>query len=448
MNRLLNKIARVLQWLLPSPFTLAVLLLAVTYFFAVFGAMPQTPFLQRNLEAISFFEKGIWSLLPFAMQMALMLLLGYVIALSDVVKSFITVLTKRLKNTAQAALWIGFFTLFFSYLNWALGLIFGAILASEVAQQFSKERKPFNYPLIAAAGYVGLMVWHGGLSGSAPLKIAEQGHFLQNKIGVINIGQTIFSSMNLFVISATLIVVPLFLYWIGKKVRTEIYHLAQNDRADANPKTLNLQGAERLDYSRGISLLFVLFLFGAIVLKLWNHFSLSVFTINYLNLILLATALLVQKNFNRFLSAVGQAIGSTAGILIQFPIYAGIMGIMRYSGLIDIVTAKFIELATPHTFNFLVFLSAGMVNFVVPSGGGQWIIQGALVVDAAKALHLPVSQSVMAFAYGDQLTNMLQPFWALPLLGITGLKAKQIFPYTFLLLIIGFLIFTTAIFLF
>ena len=147
-------------------------------------------------------------------------------------------------------------------------------------------------------------------------------------------------------------------------------------------------------------------------------------------------------------SAIKEAIGGSVGIIIQFPLYAGIMGIMKYSGLAAGVSYAFVNISTDLTLPIYAFLSAGIVNIFVPSGGGQWAVQGPIVVEAAQALNVPIQKVVMALAYGDQLTNMLQPFWALPLLGITQLKAKDILPYSGIILLVGLVIFITTLLIF
>lgn len=138
-------------------------------------------------------------------------------------------------------------------------------------------------------------------------------------------------------------------------------------------------------------------------------------------------------------------MGAASGILIQFPLYFGIMGIMKYSGLVGIFSSFLMGISNEVTFPLFTFFSAGLVNIFVPSGGGQWAVQGPIIVEAAQNLHIPLGKAIMALAYGDQITNMLQPFWALPLLGITGLKAKDIIPYTLFLMIIGIIIFITGL---
>ena len=156
---------------------------------------------------------------------------------------------------------------------------------------------------------------------------------------------------------------------------------------------------------------------------------------------MLGLAIVLHKNFKNFLNAVEEAIKGTSGILIQFPLYFGIMGIMKSTGMVVMISDFFVSIATQTTLPIFTFFSAGLVNIFVPSGGGQWAIQGPIVIESALKLGVPLPKAIMAMAYGDQITNMLQPFWALPLLGITKLKAKEILPYTLILMVVGTLIF-------
>ena len=167
-----------------------------------------------------------------------------------------------------------------------------------------------------------------------------------------------------------------------------------------------------------------------------------------LNFFMLASAIVLHGNFKRFLEAVQAAIGDTAGILIQFPLYFGIMGIITGSGMIYAISDFSVSISNATTLPIFTFFSAGLVNIFVPSGGGQWAIQGPLVLKSALELGVPLPKAIMALAYGDQITNMLQPFWALPLLGITKLKAKEILPYTLIFMVVGGLIFLLGLLIF
>ena len=440
------RLIRVFKALLPAPFTIAVILTLVTFVLAYFLSPNQ----ETPLSLLNYWEKGLWNspLLVFAVQMMLMLVLGHVLALTKTVSHCIDKATLFCSNTAQVAAWVTLLTLLVSFFNWGLGLVFGAIFARKVGEHASKNNIPLNYPLIGAAGYSGLMVWHGGISGSAPIKIAEKGHFLEEKMGVISQSETIFSTMNISISLVLMIVLPCLMYALGKKSESKIIKLSS---APIEDETEEIQGAERLDYSNILAYVFggmiILYcLYKALILP--QQLSLSFITPNFINLFLLGLGILFHKNFYYFLKGVNQAIGGASGILIQFPLYFGIMGIMNSSGLVGVFSDFFVSISNPTTFPIFAFISAGIVNVFVPSGGGQWGVQGPIIIEAASQLNVPYWKAVMALAYGDQLTNMLQPFWALPLLAITGLKAKDILPYSLLLLLVGGSIFVLGLLLF
>ena len=440
------RLIRVFKALLPAPFTIAVVLTLVTFVLAYF----LSPNLETPLSLLNYWEKGLWNspLLVFAVQMMLMLVLGHVLALTKTVSHWIDKVTLFCSNTAQAAAWVTLLTLLVSFFNWGLGLVFGAIFARKVGEHATKNNISLNYPLIGAAGYSGLMIWHGGISGSAPIKIAEKGHFLEEKMGVISQSETIFSTMNISISLVLLIVLPSLMYMLGKKSESKIIKL---NSAPIEEEKEEIQGAERLDHSNILAYVFgsmiILYcLYKALIFP--QQLSLSFITPNFINLFLLGLGILLHKNFNHFLKGVNQAIGGASGILIQFPLYFGIMGIMNSSGLVGVFSDFFVSISNPTTFPIFAFISSGIVNVFVPSGGGQWGVQGPIIIEAASQLNVPYWKAVMALAYGDQLTNMLQPFWALPLLGITGLKAKDILPYSLLLLLLGGSIFVIGLLLF
>ena len=443
-----KKFEKVFKGLLPAPFTIAVLLTFFTFILALFITQPKAEE-SHILQLLSYWEEGVWHppLLVFAIQMMLMLVLGHVLALTKPINSLIEKGTIFCNNTANAAAIVTFFTLAVSLFNWGLGLIFGAIFARKVGEHANKNNIPLNYPLIGAAGYSGLMVWHGGISGSAPIKIAEKGHFLADKIGIISQTETIFSTMNISISIVLLIVLPLTMYYLGKKSKGSALPI----QASLENDTIEIQGAERIDHSKIIA-----HLFGGMILAfafykafiLPENISLNIITPNYINLVLLGLAIIMHSSFYNFLKGVDKAISGASGILIQFPLYFGIMGIMNHSGMVQIMSDFFVSISNEATFPIFTFISAGIVNIFVPSGGGQWAVQGPIIVEAATQLGVSIPKSVMALAYGDQLTNMLQPFWALPLLGITGLKAKDILPYTLVLLLVGIFIFITGLLLF
>jgi short-chain fatty acids transporter len=237
------------------------------------------------------------------------------------------------------------------------------------------------------------------------------------------------------------------MYYLGKRSKSSTLP----PQTSLENETIEIQGAEKIDHSKIMA-----YIFGGIILAfafykafiLPENISLNIITPNYINLVLLGLAVMMHSSFYNFLKGVDKAISGASGILIQFPLYFGIMGIMNHSGMVQIMSDFFVSISNETTFPIFTFISAGIVNIFVPSGGGQWAVQGPIIVDAATQLEISIPKSVMALAYGDQLTNMLQPFWALPLLGITGLKAKEILPYTLILLLAGVVIFIGGLLLF
>ncbi len=256
---------------------------------------------------------------------------------------------------------------------------------------------------------------------------------------LIPYSETVFSVPNLVMFSVLLVVLPLFLKYLGKsapvtKTNLPIY---QGPLKDDGP----IQGAERIDHSKYFGIGFGGIILVAFFYQYSNELAHYIVTPNMLNFFMLGLALILHGSFSNFLSALEEAIKGTSGILIQFPLYFGIMGIMRESGMVILISDFFVSIANETTLPLFTFLSAGLVNIFVPSGGGQWAVQGPIVVESAMQLGVPLNKAIMALAYGDQITNMLQPFWALPLLGITKLKANQILPYTLLLMFVGSAVF-------
>lgn len=463
--RIVSRFEKLFKLLLPAPFTIAVLLTILTYFLALFITDPDPDSTTSYpMQLLLYWEEGLWNntLIVFAFQMMLMLVLGHVLALSKPVRRVIDVIVTACDSTAKAAAIVAVSTMLVSFFNWGLGLVFGAILARKVGEFAADRGSLLNYGLVGAAGYSGLMVWHGGLSGSSLAKVAEPGHLqemmaqhfneaqladLPERIGY---AETVFSGMNMTVWIMLLLIIPGALFVLGSRVKSSQVVLRRPVITDETVDE-KVTGAEHIDRSMSSGIIIgciILFMVIYKMVVILEGDVLAYFTPNNINFMLLGLALLFHGSFMRFLKATDQAIGGAAGILIQFPLYFGIMGIMNSSGLVTWLSDLFVSISNSNTYPLLTYTSAGIVNIFVPSGGGQWAVQGPILVKAAMDLQIPLNKSIMALAYGDQLTNMLQPFWALPLLGITGLKAKEILPYTLLLFLLGGTIFTIGLLIF
>jgi short-chain fatty acids transporter len=265
------------------------------------------------------------------------------------------------------------------------------------------------------------MVWHGGLSGSAPLKVAEPGHFLEGKIGVVGLGQTLGSWMNLGITGALVVVIPLTLWWMLPRDEARWASVPEAILArDEAPG-----GAERWGWlGRGAGLWVVCGVVWAV------GSGGMVWGLDAINLGFFGLGLALHRGPGAYMAAVGEGVRGCAGVIAQFPLYFGIVGVLKVSGLAGMMAGWFVAVSSAQTLAVWTFLSAGLLNMLIPSGGGQWAVQGPVMVEAALRLGVEPARVVMALAYGDAWTNMLQPFWALPLLGVMGLEARQILGYT------------------
>ena len=455
-----QKFERLFHNVLPSPFTLAVgltffvLLVAVLFFKPV-----DQNILHHGVDVLGYWYHGIWNgpFLVFAYQMILILVLGHVLALTKSADHFISKAATYCTSTARAAGIVTAVCVILGLLNWGMALIFGAIFARKVAEFATQKGFKINYPLVAASGYVGLMVFHGGFSGSSLIKVAESGHLADLMKGnaamagivlpdYIGFSETVFSPMNISVAVALIIILPFSAYALGKNAMATTYQLKRYH--PSSNSILKTGWAERFDdYEFPALFLGLLCLIAASVIATNSIVSGNANFVdpNFLNTLFLGLGLIGHGSLSKFAEAVGEAISGAAGILIQFPLYFGIMGVMQHSGIVSGISSFFVSISNAQTYPIFTFFSAGFINILVPSGGGQWMVQGPIIVEAATKMNLPLGKSILAMAYGDQITNMIQPFWALPLLSITGLRARDILPYTLFFMIVGSVIFLTAL---
>lgn len=434
--------ARVERWAhrwVPDPFVFAVVLTFVTLLagFVLTDAGP--------LELAGFWQAGFFDLLGFGMQMVLILVTGHALATSPPVHRGIQRLAGVPRTGPGAAAFVAVVAMGAALLNWGFGLIVGALLAREVAWSLESRGERVHYPLLGAAGYMGLLVWHGGLSGSAPLKVAESGASLASTIG---------SPLNLTVNAALLVVVPLFLHRLHPRDPSTC--LAVGSVAPRVPSPADANGGEGgptfaggLEGSRVLVVLLVLLAAAG----LWaavasGRLTLERLALNDVIFVFLFLGLALHGSLRSYLRQVWEGARASAGIILLFPFYAGITGIMQSSGLVSVVSDAFARVSDSVTYPLFTFLSAGVVNLFVPSGGGQWAVQGPIATQAATEIGVPFSKTVMAVSYGDEWTNMLQPFWALALLGITGLKARHVLGYTILVLFVSAIVFSCALLVF
>jgi len=366
--------------------------------------------------------------------MVLVLVTGFVLASSPIFKKGLGKLASLATSPGSAIVLVTLVSLAASWINWGFGLVIGALFAKELA----KRVEHVDYRLLIASAYSGFIIWHAGFSGSIPLSIATEGHPFADKIGIIPTSATIFASYNLIIVVALVIIVPLLNRLMMPKKEDTIAvdpKLLVDPIMDELPAKSEMTPAERLENSWIISMIigalgiaFIIYYF------VQNGFALTLDLVNFMFLFL---GIIFHGTPRKYLIAVQEAVRGAGAIIVQFPFYAGIMGMMTASGLAGVMSEAFVNISTADTLPLFAFLSAGLVNFFVPSGGGQWAVQAPIMLEAAEMLGSDPARVAMAVAWGDAWTNMIQPFWALPALAIAGLKAKDIMGFCVIVLVVS-----------
>ncbi len=397
------------------------------------------------VEVVRGWGDGLSGLLAFMTQMALILLLGHTLANTGPVRRLLAALGGLPKTALQGYLFVFVVAGVASLITWGLGLVVGVLLAVEVAKQGREKGLNLHFPMLVAAGYSGYVLWHMGYSGSGTLTAATEGSFIAEQLGeTVPISETTFVWWNLLAIAAAFVVVGLGLALVAPRAGDTIVEMKDDARFD-NEIAIDdeiVTPADRVDASRVLTLLLGLALVAYLVI---HYADGGTATLDIVNWTFLALILLLVRSPLELIALVKNAASHVGEILLQFPLYAGIMGIMATSGLITVFSDFIVDTAGPSTFGVLAFLSAGLVNFFVPSGGGQFAVQGPVMLDAGGRLGVDPAVTIMAIAYGDQWTNMIQPFWALPVLAISGLKIRDILGYTFVTLIASGLVFAVTL---
>ncbi len=432
---------------MPDPFLFAILLTFVTMILGII-------FTNHNLfDMCKFWHKGFWALLKFSMQMCLILVTGYALATTKAVKLVIDKLANIPKTGSGAVALVALVAIIAGLINWGLGLIVGALMAREVGIRGYQNKVPMHYPLLGAAGYAGLAVWHGGLSGSAPLLVATKGHFLESQIGIIPVSKTLFSPLNIVVAIFCILVLPYIFKLLTpsdpdkiipiNQIIPDLDKLLEEEKPDESEENRKKTFAARIENSMVLSLMTGI---AGMAIVVW-YFATKGFklNLNIVNFTFLFLGIILHKTPINYVKAINEGTKGCSGIILQFPFYSGIMGMMKFSGLIVIIAGWFVAISNQYTYPVFTFISAAFVNIFVPSGGGQWAVQGPVVVKAAHVLGVSLPKAIMALAYGDQWTNLFQPFWALALLGLTGLKARQIMGYCMAVMLMGAAFFIIAL---
>jgi short-chain fatty acids transporter len=425
MSKITAFFTELMRRYLPDPFVFAIMLTLLTMALA-FGVE------SRPLPAVvQDWGKGFWSLLAFTTQMAVILVMGYVLAAAPVVDRFLNRITERVHTPRQAIIVATLVGCIGSYLNWGFGLVIGGIMARKLALKV----KGVHYPLIIASAYTGFTMYSLGFSATIPVLISTKGHAFEGKMGLIPLSETIFSAPILLTSLAVLIALPLLNATMHPKAGepvTELDPASVAAEAKAGGDAQQLLGDEktlayRLNNSRLLSLLIGLCGMAYVVMHFVQGGNLD---LNMINFFILFLGVLLLGTPMKYVEKLNEGVKTIGGIILQFPFYAGIMAIMHGSGLVESIAHLFVSVSSATTLPLWGLVSSFVINFFAPSGGGHWVLQGPFMIDAAHQLGASQAQTAMSVMLGNGWNDLVQPFWILPALALSKLKLKDIMGYT------------------
>jgi len=427
------------RWI-PDAFIFALLATGLVFIAALIWT-PSSP-----LQVVDAWGNGFWDLIPFTLQMSLIIITGHVLATSAPMGRVIRAIAGWAQTPRGAVALVTFFALATSWFNWGFSLVFSAVLGREVARRVAGV----DYRALAAASLLGIgSIWAQGLSGSAALQMATPGA-LQPQIrdivaaggilpgGLIPFRHTIFLWQSIVSVLVEIVVVVVVM-WLAtppaSKAKTAAMlgiDLGKSEIAEP-PKPESIPPGAWLEHSPILNWLVV----AMGVIFLWRYFSrapepLNAITINILNLTFLIAGVLLHKTPARLMYAVQAATPAVWGVILQFPFYAGIAAIITATHLNERLANAFVSISTPGSFPAVVAIYSAVLGVFVPSGGSKWVIEAPYVMQAAHELKVHLGWVVASYDLGEALANLLQPFWMLPTLGIFGLRARDVMGYTFI----------------
>lgn len=428
LRRISRKLTVSMDRYLPDAFIFALILSFIVFLMGMLIAR-ETPF-----NMVLHWYDGFWNFLQFSMQMVLIIVTGHCIAQTKLVSGWISSIAQIPKSPKGAVTATVLVAALAGWINWGLGLVVGAL----IARQMAVYQKKVDFGVLVAAAYSGAFAGIFGLSITAPLLVNTPGHFLEEQLGLIPVTMTILNPVVLISVVAMAVLMAIAFRHMLPTRDEEIFcpdlSQAEAESASDHSQTEEKTPANALENS---------FIITAIVgiaglVYIVYHFATRGIdlNINIVNFTLLIVGIILHKRPINYVRAVAESVKAVYGVILQFPFYAGIMGMMAGSGLITIIANWIVGFSTPVTFPIFSFISVGLVNFFVPSAGGQWMVQGPILVEAAQSLGVLDFLTVNAYTYGDLSTNLIQPFWALPVLGICNLKMKDIWGYCFISFII------------
>ena len=440
MRRLSAFFVEVFERIVPDQYIFAVLLTLLTAALALIFAPHRAPG-----DVVSAWYQGVAgksNIFEFALQMILILVTGYALANSAPVRGLLERLASLARSPRAAVTLTFLVSAAACWLNWGFGLVVAGLVAREIAR-----RMRIDFGWLVAAAYSGFLIWASGLSSSIALAQATPGNKLniveQLAHQVLPLGATVFTSFNLVPVIALLVVLP-FVFGAMQPAESDVV------TGDVAALSSNAENGERTNAARAgtfasalenawiLNLILVAAGVAYLAITWSKHFTLDIGSVIFIFLIL---GLLLHWTPLAYVRAINSAARITGPLLVQYPLYGGIMGIMTATGLAGVIAAAFTTFSTGATLPFWSYVSSVIISLFVPSGGGHWAVQGPFAVPAAIKLHASLPATAMAVAIGEEVANMIQPFWALPVLAIAGVGLRRVMAFTVVSFVVAFVIF-------
>ena len=418
------------RWV-PDAWVIAVILTIVAYGLGLIFTKATAFQLVQN------WGSGFWVLLSFGMQMCLIIMTGYILATTPIFSRLLNGLAGLPKSNKGAIAMMALVSMGLAWVNWGLSIVGSAVFVRFLV----RKQKGVDYRLLVATAYLGLgTMWHSGLSASAPLLVATPKHFLEKDIGIIPITETIFHPFNLLLALAVLVALT---------IAGPLMHPRKEETFEADPELIKEAGFEAppkpkpadmtpalwVEHSPIINIIVAA---SGIIWLVWyfGKNGWAGINLDVVNFVFLIIGILLHWTPASFLKAAMEGGSFIWGVVVQFPFYAGIFGIIKFSGLAEVMGDWFTAIATKETYPFVVMWYSGILNYIVPSGGAKWAVEAPYIMAAGKTLGVSGPMTVIAYAWGDMITDVIQPFWAIPLLGVAKLNFRDIMGYCMIYFII------------
>ena len=437
-----TRFARSAERLVPDAITTSIILLVVVLIAAVAAGNS----VSTTMDA---YYRGLWMLLPFTMQMTLIIVLSSVIGATSLFRKSVMALSRLPKTPTQVTILATLLSAGLSYLYWGLGIALGPLIAVHFCREAERKKIDVDFLFTLSVVLAANSVWQYGLSASGPLLMATPGHFLEATTGVMSLRSTIWApaSITHVVVFIVCMIVVGRILMPKKTVPVSAFPDAHKlaDPVEHPPAPAHgLSYSERLERYSPFAILLCAVLSG----WLYYHFRVKGLglDLNSLNVIFLLLCFLLHRNVFHFTAALRDAVGSSWSVVVIYHLYAGVGGLIQYTSLGESFAGAFATVSSRYTFPLLVAIAGTIVAVFVPSSGGQWVIQGFVTVKAASAVGVTAQRGMLALGIGDQMGNLVSPFWYVVVAGIARVDFRRFFGYGLLFaalwFVIGIIVFT------